>query len=89
MVKLQAGDDDTLRLWHELVELSKQYFNRIYDTLGVTLTDADLAGESTYNDELAEICDELEAAGHRHRSATARCACSSTATPAARASRSR
>ncbi len=63
VVKLQGGDEDTLRHWHELVGLSKQYFNRIYDTLGVTLTDADLAGESTYNDELAEICDELEAKG--------------------------
>jgi arginyl-tRNA synthetase len=63
VVKLQAGDPDTLRLWTELVELSKQYFNRIYSALGVTLTDADLAGESTYNEELAGICDELESAG--------------------------
>ncbi len=63
VVSLQAGDPDTLRLWAELVELSRNYFNRIYSTLGVTLTDEDLAGESTYNDELAEICDELEAAG--------------------------
>jgi arginyl-tRNA synthetase len=53
VVSLQAGDPDTLRLWDELVDLSKQYFNRIYATLGVTLTDADLAGESTYNAELA------------------------------------
>ena len=29
----------------------------------MTLTDEDLAGESTYNLELAEICDELEAKG--------------------------
>jgi arginyl-tRNA synthetase len=63
VVSLQAGDPDTLRLWDELVDLSKQYFNRIYATLGVTLTDADLAGESTYNAELAQVCDELEAAG--------------------------
>jgi arginyl-tRNA synthetase len=63
VVRLQAGDRETLRLWTELVDLSKQYFNRIYSVLGVTLTDADLAGESTYNDELAGICDELEAAG--------------------------
>ena len=28
--RLQAGDPDTLRLWDELVDLSKQYFNRIY-----------------------------------------------------------
>ncbi|WP_328331250.1 arginine--tRNA ligase [Kribbella sp. NBC_00382] len=63
VVALQAGDAETLRLWGELVEFSKHYFNRIYTRLGVTLTDADLAGESTYNDQLAAICDELEAAG--------------------------
>jgi arginyl-tRNA synthetase len=63
VVRLQAGDPDTLRHWTELVDLSKQYFNRIYATLGVTLTDDDLAGESSYNDELAGICDELQAAG--------------------------
>ncbi len=63
VVALQAGDAETLRLWTGLVELSTHYFNRIYGTLGVTLTDADLAGESTYNDDLAAICDELEAAG--------------------------
>jgi arginyl-tRNA synthetase len=63
VVALQAGDLDTLRLWGELIEGSKQYFNRIYSTLGVTLTDADLAGESRYNAELAAICDELEAKG--------------------------
>lgn len=63
VVTLQAGDPDTLRLWGELIELSKAYFNRIYRLLDVTLTDADLAGESIYNDALAGICDELEAAG--------------------------
>jgi arginyl-tRNA synthetase len=63
VVRLQAGDLDTLRLWNELVDLSKQYFNRIYGTLGVTLTDEDLAGESSYNAELGEICDELESRG--------------------------
>src|SRR3954463_8915665 len=48
VVALQAGDPATLRLWQELVELSKHYFNRIYTRLAVTLTDDDLAGESTY-----------------------------------------
>ncbi len=63
MVALQAGDPDTLRLWQELIDLSTAYFNSIYSTLDVTLTDADLAGESTYNDELPGICEDLEAAG--------------------------
>jgi arginyl-tRNA synthetase len=63
VVKMQGGDEDTLRLWHELVDMSKVYFNRIYRKLDVTLTDDDLAGESMYNDKLAAICDELEAKG--------------------------
>ena len=63
VVALQAGDIDTLVTWERLVGMSKTYFNLIYGTLGVTLTDADLMGESHYNDELAGICDELEAAG--------------------------
>ncbi|GAA1983231.1 arginine--tRNA ligase [Nocardiopsis rhodophaea] len=63
VVLLQGGDTETLRLWRELVDLSKVYFNKVYSTLGVTLTDDDLAGESTYNDMLPEICDELERQG--------------------------
>ncbi len=63
VVALQAGDAETLRLWHGLVELSRHYFNALYSRLGVTLTDADLAGESTYNDDLDRVCDELVEAG--------------------------
>lgn len=63
VVALQGGDEETLRLWHELVDLSKHYFNAIYGRLGISLTDDDLAGESTYNDDLAQVCDELIEAG--------------------------
>ncbi len=63
VVSLQAGDADTMRLWGEVVELSKHYLNRVYDVMGVALNDADLYGESRYNAELAAICDELEAKG--------------------------
>jgi arginyl-tRNA synthetase len=63
VVALQAGDPDTRRLWRELIALSTAYFNSIYEQLDVTLTDDDLAGESTYNDELAGICDDLERRG--------------------------
>lgn len=60
---LQSGDEETLAIWTKLVDLSKQYFHRIYDMLDVTLTDDDLAGESTYNDALPSTCDDLEKAG--------------------------
>lgn len=60
---LQSGDAQSLEIWERLVGLSKQYFHRIYDVLDVTLTDEDLAGESTYNDLLEGVCRDLEEAG--------------------------
>jgi arginyl-tRNA synthetase len=63
VVALQAGDPETMRLWREYIELTLHYLHGIYDRLGVTLTDADLAGESTYNEDLPRVCEELEAAG--------------------------
>ena len=63
VVALQAGDAETLRLWRMLVSDTKQYYNSIYARLAVTLTDADLAPESFYNPMLADVCDELQAAG--------------------------
>ncbi|MCX7619328.1 MAG: arginine--tRNA ligase [Acidimicrobiales bacterium] len=63
VVKLQAGDPDTLAKWRLLVEQSEAYFSNIYERLGVTLTDDDYKGESTYNDELPSIVDELRAKG--------------------------
>jgi len=63
VVALQAGDGKTLRLWDQLLGLSKTYFNGIYRMLDVTLTDEHLAGESSYNGVLASICDELQRKG--------------------------
>ena len=63
VVDLQGGDPDTLRLWQEYVDLSKDYLRRIYGRLGVTLTDADIRGESFYNDLLADTVAILEARG--------------------------
>jgi arginyl-tRNA synthetase len=63
VVALQSGDPESVRLWQLLVGDSQQYYNAIYQRLGVTLTNADLAPESFYNDMLADVCDELEALG--------------------------
>ncbi|TDB97748.1 arginine--tRNA ligase [Actinomadura sp. 7K534] len=63
VVKLQAGDPETLRLWQVLVDVSKRYFNDVYGRLGVTLTDDDIKGESFYNDLLAPTARELEEKG--------------------------
>ncbi len=63
VVLLQAGDDDTTRLWGLLVALSNQHFNTVYEMLGVRLTDDDLAGESTYQPLMPEVIGRLRAAG--------------------------
>jgi arginyl-tRNA synthetase len=63
VVELQGGDPATLKLWHELVEMSLDYLHRIYARLGVLLTDDDIRGESFYNDMLADTAARLEARG--------------------------
>ena len=63
VVALQAGDEQTLETWRSLIDVSKTGFNRAYARLGVLLTDDDLAGESLYNDLLAGVAADLEAAG--------------------------
>jgi arginyl-tRNA synthetase len=63
VVLLQGGDAETLRLWGLLVSESTQYFAAVYSRLGVTLADADLAGESFYNPLLESVCAELVEAG--------------------------
>lgn len=60
---LQSGDPETLAIWQRLIQLSLAYLRRVYAELDITLGDNDLAGESTYNDELAAICDELQDKG--------------------------
>jgi arginyl-tRNA synthetase len=63
VVALQAGDAETLRLWRLLVDDTKQYYEAIYQRLGISLTDADVDPESFYNPVLAEVCEELESLG--------------------------
>lgn len=63
VVQLQSSDEETLRLWRRIVGFSKTYFNKVYAKLGVTLTDEDLAGESTYNNMLEAACEDLEDKG--------------------------
>lgn len=59
----QGGDEESLAIWRQLIEISKTGFNAAYDRLDVLLTDDDLAGESTYNDDLPVVCTELEERG--------------------------
>ena len=60
VVQLQAGDEQTLRLWRLLVGDSMEYLRKIYVRLNITLTDKDMDPESFYNPMLADVCAELE-----------------------------
>ncbi|OYN88878.1 arginine--tRNA ligase [Parenemella sanctibonifatiensis] len=63
VVKLQAGDEETIRIWQQLIEVSRGGFAEGYRRLDVLLTEDDLAGESTYNDDLPVVARELEESG--------------------------
>ncbi len=72
VVKLQAGDAETLAVWRSLVAQSNTYFETIYGRMGVKLGRADVRGESFYNERLAAVVDRLEQGGHLQESQGAR-----------------
>jgi arginyl-tRNA synthetase len=63
VVKLQAGDPETRAIWQQLIDVSLAGFNATYRRMNILLTDADLAGESIYNADLAVVAEDLEARG--------------------------
>ena len=73
VVSLQSGDKQSLDLWHKIVDESMVYFRAVYDKLDVEVHEADFVGESAYNDDLAEVCRELEESGVAVRSEGALC----------------
>ncbi|WP_442913906.1 arginine--tRNA ligase [Kribbella sp. NBC_00382] len=74
VVLLQSGDEQTLAIWRQMVEVSLTEFDRIYAQLGSPLTRADVVGESAYNDRLQGVVDDLTAAGLLTESGGALCA---------------
>jgi arginyl-tRNA synthetase len=63
VVALQAGDEDTIARWKEIVTESEFAFDAIYHRLGVLLEPEDADGESFYNSMLPDVVDELTTAG--------------------------
>ncbi|HEY4951862.1 MAG TPA: arginine--tRNA ligase [Verrucomicrobiae bacterium] len=57
LVKLQSGDGENLKIWHEMIALSQKQFDQIYSRLGVTFDHS--LGESFYNPKLKPLVDEL------------------------------
>ncbi|GGW64790.1 arginine--tRNA ligase [Streptomyces xantholiticus] len=73
VVQLQSGDEETLALWQKFVDESKIYFNSVFEKLDMEIRDADVVGESGYNDMLDETCRILEESGVAVRSEGALC----------------
>ena len=63
VVKLQGGDEECLALWQNFIDVSISHSNDIYKTLGVTLTSADVMGESAYNKDLGNVVAILKEKG--------------------------
>ncbi|MDA0717199.1 MAG: arginine--tRNA ligase [Cyanobacteria bacterium] len=60
VVKLQGGDPLSLKAWGLLCDQSRREFQKIYDQLGIRLSER---GESFYNPYLQGVVDDLIAAG--------------------------
>ena len=60
VVRLQGGDPLSLRAWQLLCDQSRREFQKIYDRLGIRLSER---GESFYNPFLPAVVDDLRAAG--------------------------
>jgi arginyl-tRNA synthetase len=61
VVELHNHDNPlTLQIWQHIVDESRSHYQPIYDTLGVNLRKEHERGESTYNDSLPEVVDELK-----------------------------
>ncbi|MFI0980224.1 arginine--tRNA ligase [Streptomyces sp. NPDC021093] len=73
VVQLQAGDPESRALWQRFVDESKIYFYSVFHKLDMQIEDADVVGESGYNDMLEETCQILEDSGVAVRSEGALC----------------
>ncbi len=73
VVKLQAGDPECLKLWTRFKDISLSHCQKTYELLNVKLTMADVMGESAYNDDLANVVNDLKAKGLLVESKGAQC----------------
>ncbi|MGL5947982.1 MAG: arginine--tRNA ligase [Aeromonas sp.] len=63
VVKLQGGDEYCRTMWKKLVDMTMAQNQINYDRLSIRLTNADIMGESMYNDMLPGIVSDLKAQG--------------------------
>ncbi|PKG55771.1 arginine--tRNA ligase [Shewanella sp. Choline-02u-19] len=63
VVALQSGDEYCNKLWREFNDISLSHCHEIYERLGVSLTRADVRGESSYNADLEQVVADLDTLG--------------------------
>ncbi|XOV87172.1 MAG: arginine--tRNA ligase [Pseudomonadota bacterium] len=63
VVRLQGGDERCLMLWQKFIDESIRHCQEVYDKLDISLTRADIAAESSYNDDLPLVVKELTEQG--------------------------
>ncbi|AAN57096.1 arginine--tRNA ligase [Shewanella oneidensis MR-1] len=63
VVALQSGDEYCNKLWREFNDISLSHCHEVYERLGVSLTRADVHGESAYNADLEQVVNDLAAKG--------------------------
>ena len=73
VVDLQAGGEESRKMWKSLIAESLRHMNEVFGRLGLLLSDEDLKPESAYNEALGPLCERLEAQGHATRSDGALC----------------
>ena len=73
VARLQGGDTEVRHLWQLCRDESLRHCRRVYDRLGVVLTDTDIRGESAYNDDLPHVIEELRTKGLLTESEGAQC----------------
>lgn len=63
VVKLQSGDAHCRKLWQKFIDVSVAHNIEIYKQLNVGLREEHIAAESSYNDDLDNVLNELVAQG--------------------------
>jgi arginyl-tRNA synthetase len=73
VVKIQSGDNHCLQLWQKFIDISLGHCEEVYHKLGVKLTRDDVRAESFYNDDLANVVEDLKRAKKLQESNGAQC----------------
>lgn len=73
VLKLQSQDPRTLSIWQRFIDVSTLHIQEIYEKLGILLTQDDIRGESSFNDDLPAVIQRLDREGILVESDGAKC----------------